>query len=82
MFLIKIVKQKKAKDKKNLLFFLFRNGKCLKFLGHFILHKNNKLSILDFKFEFFLRLVLRTNIKITPRIFRILAKALLNQVDV
>lgn len=82
MFLIKIVKQKKSKDKKSLLFFLFRNGKCLKYLGHFILRKDNKLSILDFKFEFFLRLFLRTNVKITPRIFRIVAKALLNHVDV
>ena len=82
MFLIKIIKQKKARDKKSLLFFLVRNGKSLKYLGHFILRKDNRISLLDCNFSFFLRLLLRTNIKITPRIFRILARVLLSSTNV
>ncbi len=77
MFVIKIVKQKKLKRRPNFLIFLFRNGKKLKFLGNFIFRKG--LKFLKFDLEYFFSYLLRTNLNIKKRVFKLVYKLLIEK---
>jgi hypothetical protein len=76
MFIVKIVKPKKARNKKRIIFFVYRNGKQICHLGEVITPKD-KLHILKFKFSRFFRFLLRTDMKITKRIHFAIGRALL-----
>jgi len=77
MFIIKILKPKKARNKKRIIFFIFRNGKQICHLGEIIIPKGNKVRVFKFKFSRFFRFLLRTNLKITKRIHFAIGRALL-----